>query len=149
MGIEAKDFGAGRGQVGGCGSVVTAARCGDAAAARIGGFGGAMMRWRHGARRPRGRRGEGLRHGAGFCVAALAGLVERLVLRLRDGYYHVYDFGFYGWWRWGGGACYVLAVRALSDSCLTRNGAATSLLMLFTGRCDLVSGVGDMIRSEG
>ena len=43
MGIEAKDFGAGRGQVGGCDSDVTAARCGDAAAARIGGSGGAMM----------------------------------------------------------------------------------------------------------
>ena len=47
------------------------------------------------------------------------------------------------------GLASVLAVRALSDSRLTRHGAATSLLMLFTGRSGLVSGVGEQICSEG
>ena len=47
------------------------------------------------------------------------------------------------------GLASVLAVRAFSDSRLTRHGAATSLLVLFTGRSGLVSGVGEQICFEG
>ena len=47
------------------------------------------------------------------------------------------------------GLASVLAVRALSDSRLTRHGAATSLSLFFTGRSGLVSGVGELRGSEG